>query len=1289
MSIETNKQLDPAALKKRLKDVRAADYFCLHKQLQRLKTTDSGKLEKLAKAIEASIQEKQWRQENMPAVKMDTSLPIYQACAEITAALKDNQVLIVCGETGSGKTTQLPLYCLEAGRGIEGMIGHTQPRRIAARTVARRIADELQTQLGGQVGYKIRHQDISTAQTYIKLMTDGILLTEMQQDRYLNSYDTLIIDEAHERSLNIDFILGYLKQLLPKRPGLKLIVTSATIDVDRFSSHFNDAPIIEVSGKTYPVDVLYRPFDEEESEREQHILQAVQELSGFDMGDILVFLEGEGEIHETDKFLRKQNLVDTDILPLYSRLSSSRQSKIFAPHQRRHIVLATNVAETSLTIPGIRYVIDTGMARISRYSARSKVQRLPIEKIARAAADQRKGRCGRTSEGICIRLYSEDDYESRAPYMQPEILRTNLAAVILQMKMLGLGDMDDFPFLEPPDDKLVNDGIRVLKEINALDNKSHLTRTGRKLARLPLDPRYARMLVAAQEYNCLSEILVIVSALSIQDPRERPLDKKAAADKAHATFSHEDSDFFWFLNVWRFYHQQMQKLSQNKLKKLCQQNFLSYIRMREWLDLHRQLRHICSELKFSLNREAASYQNIHCAILTGLPSHVAFLSDKHEYTGARNIKTYLFPASCLFEKKPKWVVAAELVETSRLYARQVAKIEPDWVISTARHLLKYSYANMRWDRKTARVVADETTSLYGMTLRAQRTVNYAKVNPAEARPLFIRQALLEGEFDTNASFVKHNQQLIEGIRELERKTRRPDMLDEEAVYQFYLQRIADDVCDGHSFASWYRQLDKEQAGQLCLQEKDVLLEAADIDIEHYFPDTLKANCLPLSAESIFEPGSSDDGLNVDLPLELLNQFTDKQFDYLVPGLLQEKITFLLKSLPKPIRKQLVPIPDVARECLQHIHNQDVPLRRNLASYLFRSRGVRIEDKDWSDESLPDYLRVNYRVFNADNQQVAQGRDLSRLREQLADATSTAFHEAVTDVVETEAVERWDFGDLPVSQRIVSGETTITVYPALIEEGGKIYRHAFDSAETAEHYFHYGLRALFTKTLDKDIKYLRKNLGDIERLALLYSAIGSKDDLVESIVNQVVDETFLYEIKVIRKQEEFLSLLDHGKSRLLLNAERLCQLLKTILTDYNQVKSKLEEPELERYSHAVDDIHDQLEYLVFNGFAEEVACTHLEDYPRYLESIGKRLDKLEFGLEKDRKNTLLIADHWNRIKQLVDNAYETGNYPALLDEYRWMMEELRISLFTQELTTRMPVSLKRMDKKWTALQQLDL
>ncbi len=1278
----------------RLSDVRSSERFRLKRDFDRLKKhrcENNPEWDALKRDIELSVQNKLERENRLPKCHLDDNLPINQYVVEISDAIRNNPVTIICGETGSGKTTQIPKLCLTLGRGIGGVIGHTQPRRLAARTVAKRIAEELDSELGSDVGYKIRHQDVTSKHSYIKLMTDGILLAELQQDRYLNQYDTLIIDEAHERSLNIDFILGYIKQLLPKRPDLKVIITSATIDVARFSEHFNNAPVIEVSGRTWPVDVLYRPIeetdeDEEPVSRVEVILQAIRELTSYDMGDILIFMEGEGEIHETDKFLRNQNLRDTDILPLYARLSSSRQNKIFAPHKRRHIVLATNIAETSLTIPGIRYVIDTGMARISRYSYRSKVQRLPIERVSMAAANQRKGRCGRTSDGMCIRLYSEEDFSSRAEYTEPEILRTNLASVILQMKALKIGNIEQYPFINPPDKKFINDGMRLLFEINALDQDEKLTPIGRKLVRFPLDPRHARILLAAHDLNCLHEILIIVSALSIQDPRERPIDKQQKADESHKQFSDDDSDFLWFLNLWNFYQKQIKQLSQNKLRKLCQTNFLSYMKMREWIDIHRQLRHVCTEIDLLLNTESASYQNIHCAILSGMPSHVAFLSDKHEYTGARDIKLNLFPASGQFHKKPKWVVAADLVETSRLFARNVARIDSAWLINVAKHLLKHSYSDAHWDRKSSRVVALEKISLYGMTLVAGKRINYGAVNPVESKALFIRNALIEGELESSAKFFKQNNKVIDEVRQLEIKSRRPDILNEEAIYEFYNNALPPHVCDGQSFAAWVKKLNNHQKQRLCLTKKLIINRETDDITEFTYPDNIEFNGMQLPLEYKFLPGAKEDGLSVDIPIEVLNQFDQNQMDYLVPGLIEEKIALLLKSLPKPIRKQLVPIPETVAECVNNIKNHSISLKQYLIAYLFKARAVDIAIDDFTEKTLPDHLKTNYRIVNSENELIAESEDINALKNKLTTQIEHAFTNLYQDAIGEEEITKWNFGDLPIEQVVTVKENTITSYPSLLEEDGKVYRYAFDNLRTAEYYLRFGLRGLLKNALAKEIKYLRKNLRGLEKLALLYTGFGNKDQLVESIINLVLDETFLYEKTLIRKQCHFLETLEQGRSELLGSADRICILLQKILEKHLQVQTMLFDESILKYSHAINDIEEQLEYMIFHGFIEDIGMEYLKQYPRYLEAIIKRMEKLEYAVDKDRQTTKQIAPHWSRIKKLVDHAYETDANTTAFDEYRWMCEELRISLYAQGLKTKIPVSLKRMDKAWEKCQK---
>lgn len=1278
----------------RLTKGRSSDRSRLKRKYDRLKKLNRDKnpeWDALLRDIEISVQNKLDRENRLPKCDFDDNLPINQHVDEISAAIRNHPVTIICGETGSGKTTQLPKLCLTLGRGVDGIIGHTQPRRLAARTVAKRIAEELQSELGSDVGFKIRHQDVTNKHSYIKLMTDGILLAELQQDRYLNQYDTLIIDEAHERSLNIDFILGYIKQLLPKRPDLKVIITSATIDVTRFSEHFNNAPIIEVSGRTWPVDVLYRPIEEPDEDvepvsREEIVLHAIRELTSYDMGDILIFMEGEGEIHETDKFLRKQNLRDTDILPLYARLSSSRQNKIFAPHKRRHIVLATNIAETSLTIPGIRYVIDTGMARISRYSYRSKVQRLPIERVSMAAANQRKGRCGRTSEGICIRLYSEEDFSSRAEYTEPEILRTNLASVILQMKALKIGDIAQYPFINPPDKKFINDGMRLLREINALDKDERLTPIGRKLVRFPLDPRHARILLAAHDFNCLHEILIIVSALGIQDPRERPVDKQQKADESHKQFADDDSDFLWFLNLWNFYQKQIKQLSQNKLRKLCQTNFLSFMKMREWIDIHRQLRHVCTDMGLLLNTEPASYQNIHCAILSGMSSHVAFLSDKHEYTGARDIKLNLFPASGQFHKKPKWVVAAELVETSRLFARNVARIDSAWLINVATHLLKHSYSDAHWDSKSSRVVALEKISLYGMTLVAGKKINYGAINPIESKALFIRNALIEGDLESSTRFFKQNNEVIKEVRHLEVKSRRPDILNEEAIYEFYNKSLPEYVYDGQSFAAWSKKLNNNQKQRLCLTKESIINRETDDITEFTYPDNIDFNGMQLPLEYKFLPGTKEDGLSVDVPLEVLNQFDQNQMDYLVPGLIEEKITLLLKSLPKSIRKALVPIPETATECVNNIKNHSISLKQNLISYLFKTRNVDIAINDFVEGDLPEHLRTNFRIVDAENKLIAEGNDIVELKNKLATQIEHAFTDLYQDAFGEEEISSWNFGDLAIEEKVTSKENVITSYPSLLEEDGKVYRYAFDNLRTAEYYLKFGLRGLLKKSLIKEIKFLRKNLRGIDKIALLYTRYGKKEDLVDSIINLVLDETFLFEKKLIRKQDHFLANLEQGRSELIGNADRICVILQKILELNLKVQTLLSDASMLKYSHAVKDIEEQLEYMMFHGFIEDIDTEYLKQYPRYLEAIIKRMEKLEYGIDRDLQSTKQIQTHWDRIKKLVDHAYETDGNTTGFDEYRWMCEELRISLYAQGLKTKIPVSLKRMDKAWERCQK---
>ncbi|MDQ7016986.1 MAG: ATP-dependent RNA helicase HrpA, partial [Gammaproteobacteria bacterium] len=928
-------------------------------------------LEKLQTQIKTSQQRLAQRIENSPKPEYADNLPVVAAKEEIMDCIEKHQVLILCGETGSGKTTQLPKICLELGRGCKGLIGHTQPRRLAARSVAARIADELKSELGGSVGYKVRFgSQINDQQGYIKLMTDGILLAEIQSDPLLWQYDTLIIDEAHERSLNIDFLLGYFKQLLPKRPDLKLIITSATIDPERFASHFQNAPILKVEGRSYPVEVRYRPLyndqnDEQDRNQNQAILDSVDELSREPLGDILIFLAGEREIRDTAEALRRHALPHTEILPLFARLSNSEQQKIFKPHRGRHIVLATNVAETSLTVPGIRYVIDPGLARISRYSLRSKLQRLPIEKVSQASANQRKGRCGRVAAGICIRLYDEEDFLQRPEFTEPEIQRTNLAAVILQMSSLKLGKIDHFPFVDRPDHRLINDGYRLLHELSAVNPERQLTPLGVKLARLPIDPRLGRMLLAADQEGCLKEVLIIVSALAVQDPRERPLEKQQAADQAHALHRHPQSDFLGLLNLWNHYQQLASELSQNRLRKQCKSLFVSYLRMREWIETHKQLRGLMSEMKHRSNDNEAEYDAIHRALLSGLISHVALKGEEREYLGTRNRKLHIFPGSGLAKKGPKWIMSAEVTETGRVYARTVAKIDPLWIEKIAPELLSRSYFEVHWQKRNAQVGAYEKSALYGLIINEKKRINYGPINPAEAHEIFLREALVNGNYQTKADFYHHNQALLAEVEQLEAKSRRRDILiDEEQLYDFYAQRIPSEIYNGPAFERWRKKTEQNEPKMLHLQVEELMQHDAEQVTDERFPDQFDVAGAHLPLSYHFEPGSDDDGITLKVPLAILNQIPSGRCEWLVPGLLEEKMIALIKSLPKNLRRNFVPAPNYAQACLQALTPSNTPLSQAMAEHLLRMSGVRVPNESWQAANVPLHLQMRFEIVDA-------------------------------------------------------------------------------------------------------------------------------------------------------------------------------------------------------------------------------------------------------------------------------------------------------------------------------------
>ncbi|SEA18665.1 ATP-dependent helicase HrpA [Thiothrix caldifontis] len=1225
------------------------------------------------------IQKRALRLQNLPKPEYPEELPVAARRTEIIKAIAEHQVVIICGETGSGKTTQLPKMCLELGRGVDGFIGHTQPRRIAARSVAARIAEELKVQLGQQVGYKVRFHDRCSPDSYVKLMTDGILLAEIQQDRYLKQYDTLIIDEAHERSLNIDFLLGYLKWLLPKRRDLKVIITSATIDPERFSQHFDNAPIINVSGRTYPVDIRYRPLvdvdAEEEFERDQTqaILDAVDELGCEAPGDILVFLPGEREIRETAEALRKHHPPATEILPLYARLSNEEQHRIFEPHGRRRIVLSTNVAETSLTVPGIKYVVDSGYARISRYSWRAGVQRLPIEKVSQASANQRSGRCGRVSNGIAIRLYSEDDYLKRPVFTEPEILRTNLAAVILQLATMWTADVENFPFVEPPDTRLIRDGYKLLFELGAVDVDYNVTPSGHQLAKLPLDPRFGRMLLAAHDNGALREVLIIVSALTLQDPRERPLDKQQASDEKHARFKDEHSDFLGFLKLWDYFHEQRKHLSQRKFRELCQKEFLSYMRLREWHDIHTQLHQMVLEMGGKENETAASYDAIHLSLLTGLLSNIGMKDEEREYIGAGGRKFHLFPASNLRKKPPQWIMAAELVETSRLFGRTLAKIQPEWIEKLAAHLLRHHYTEPHWEQKQAQVAAFERTSLYGITITPRRKVSYGRIDPVVCREIFIRHALVYGEYRTPAPFFQHNAELIAAIETLEAKGRRRDILaDEHRLYAFYDERLPAHIVNGHSFERWRKKAEQHNNKLLYLNRDYLMQREAGHETSGQFPDTLSIQGMILPLRYHFDPKAEDDGVTVRLPLLGLNQLNPIRFEYLVPGMLEEKITALIRALPKHIRKQFVPAPDYARACMEAIQPSDtLPLQTALEKQLLRMTGNQIPPEAWSEVALETHLQMRFEIADEAGNVIRSGRDLETLRGKVRQQTRAELAAKPVQSIERVGITTWDFGDLPEFYWLETGGTKLRTWPALVDASNSVSIRLFDNEVDANHAHWQGVLRLFWLTLPAEVKDVPKYIPQMQTLCLHYAATGKCDELKESLTRYVFRQVF-NDYLTIRKQDSFTHALSECRSQIFPQTQDTARLVAPILALYHDLRKQLKGKVQPTWLEALTDISEQLNHLVYVGFLDEVSPDALRHFPRYLKGIQRRLQKLAENPTKDRALRIQVQPYWDQWKTASSRN---------LNEYRWMLEEFRVSLFAQELGTARPVSAKRLDELW--------
>ncbi len=1195
----------------------------------------------------------QLRRQSVPEIRYPEHLPVSQVREQIAEAIRDHQVVVLAGETGSGKTTQLPKILLELGRGVNGLIGHTQPRRIAARAVAERVAEELGTPLGELVGYTVRFHDQVSDTTLVKVMTDGILLAELSRDRLLSAYDTIVIDEAHERSLTIDFLLGYLKQLLPRRPDLKLVITSATIDPERFSRHFDGAPVLEVSGRTYPVEMRYRPLGDED--QITGIVAACEELGRESSGDVLVFLSGEREIRDAAEALRAVVDERTEVVPLYGRLSAAEQHLVFAPHNGRRIVLATNVAETSLTVPGIRYVVDPGTARISRYSNRTKVQRLPIEAISQASATQRAGRCGRVADGICIRLYDEDDFDSRPEFTEPEILRTGLAAVLLQMASLGLGDIEAFPFLEPPDRRNVRDGVQLLEELGAFSPGGRLTPIGRQLARLPLDPRMARMVVEADKLGCVREVLVIAAALSIQDPRERPLDRQQQATEMHSRFVDPTSDLLAWLNLWRHVQEQQKALSSSAFRRMCKREFLNYLRIREWQDLHSQLRRVVRQLDFAQG-SSGDPATVTQALLAGLLSHIGLRQESRDFLGARGARFAIAPGSALFKKPPQLVVAAELVETTRLWARGIARIEPEWVEAVGAHLLKRSFSEPHWEKKVASVVAFERVTLYGVPIVAQRKVQYGAIDPVVSRDLFLRHALVEGDWDTFHAFWKHNTALLANVEELEQRARRRDIVvDDDVLYDFYDTRVPADVVSGAHFDAWWKKQRHDTPALLTLTLEDLVRGEVDPG-EH--PDVWVSEDLRFDLSYAFDPGHVADGVTVDVPLSVLNRVAAEDFAWQVPGLRLDLVTALIKTLPKPLRVKLVPAPDTAKLLLDRISPREEHLLQALSREARALRGVLIPVEEWGLDRVPSHLRPTFRVVADDGSVAGEGKDLEALKVELAAPVQAAIASVAGDL-ETSGLTSWTVEDIPaeVSAGLVIG------YPALLDEVTSVALRVLPTPSPSAH--HAGVRRLLLLGCSSPVKAVSGRLTNKAKLILASNPHGSLPALMEDCLLAAVDALMTQDP---RSKEAFDALLLHVRGglqdallKVLLGVEQVLGLAAEV----DAALAGLTHPSA---AGALIDARAQREALVHKGFVTETGAARLPDVARYLRAILLRVEKLPREAERDR--SLMVGVH-EVTKEWAALPVGPGK-----DKVRWMIEELRVSLFAQTLKAKGPVSVPR-------------
>ncbi|WP_428241632.1 ATP-dependent RNA helicase HrpA [Gynuella sp.] len=1293
-----------------LDSVACKDRYFLQQEVNKLSALARNKkdvtagLEKLITRFDQSIGWVQQRIQNRPAITIDPDLPIGQKSREIADLVAQHQVVVLAGETGSGKTTQLPKICLQLGRGQKGLIGHTQPRRLAARAVASRIAEEMQVPLGGLVGFQVRFQDQIQDSTQVKVMTDGILLAEIQKDRYLNKYDTIIIDEAHERSLNIDFLLGYIKRLLPRRPDLKLIITSATIDLERFSKHFDNAPIIEVSGRTYPVHMVYRPLGSEEEDDQdfsyrqdlsQAIVTATEEILELERtgqtpgkgGDILVFLPGEREIREAANALRKSSIPHLEVLPLYARLSAAEQQRIFSSHSGRRIVLSTNVAETSLTVPGIGYVIDPGLARISRYSYRSKVQRLPIEKISQASANQRAGRCGRVSEGMCIRLYSEEDFNNRPAFTDAEIMRTNLASVILQMLYLRLGEIEKFPFVDMPDSRFVKDGYTLLNELGAVTVNGQLSKLGLKLARLPLDPRLARMLLEAHQQKSLREVLIIVSAMAIQDPRERPQEKQQQAQQKHAQDADKDSDFLSLINLWNRYEQQRLELSQNQLRKYCEQNFLHYLRMREWRDTHRQLHLACKELGLVENESEAGYQQIHGALLSGLLSQIAAWKEERQYTAARGRACMIHPGSSVSKKRPKWIMAGELVETSQLFARMVARIEPEWIEPLARSLVKKQYFEPHWEQKRAQVIAQEQVSLYGLIIIGKRRVHYGAVDPVVSREIFIRSALVENHYQTRAAFYAHNGKLIDEILQMEAKSRRHEYLvDDQVLFEFYDQHIPEGIVNGSGFEHWLKQKGNDR---LLYLTRETLLRKDGTQLgPDQFPEVMDLGGIYVPVNYEFKLGSEADGVSIRLPVEAINQVSAARIQWLVPGMLREKCIALVKALPKSLRKNFVPVPDFIDAALPNLVFGDGDLCDALAHQLLRMTGVKIPRDQWDTENIESHLKLNIQVINQHGKIIRQGRNLEELR---SIATELPISPSASQKRAVEKHYFTDFPDRPLAREelVKRGGIQVKVFPALQYSEKGVALEMFNGGDYAECQHELALIQLLRMNFRSQEDFLKQDLRNFKQLELVYAPIGNAQQFRHDLMTGVFKWTFIEPWKqqherLPRNEQEWDALKKLGSGEINNVGKEVAQLVFDILKARTEILKSTRKKVNFVLAFMYADIKSQLENLTQAGFVARTPKHWLQQYPRYIQAIHARMDRSKGVPANEQLMIDELADWWQKYSDLDRKLEQEQRVNEDLNTFRWLIEEYRISLFAQTIGTIQPVSDKRLSKLWQSI-----